>query len=77
MTEQQKYIIYNGLKISTTPPMHKLRPWEATTHICLNPTAITTVISNVNRYEEALGIKIIRKRAHGKQLAGIQMPYAK
>ena len=81
MTEQQRYIIYNGLKIDEFPQLK-----ENTDHYKgirgdnkkgLDTDAITTIITRVHQYEEALGLKIIRKRAHGKRLTGIKMPYAK
>lgn len=81
MTEQQKYIIYNGLKIDKLPQLE-----ESTGHQKgirgnnkkgLDTDALTTVVTRVHQYEEALGLNIIRKNAHGKRLTGIQMPYAK
>ena len=76
MTEQQKYIIYNGLRINEFPRLEKNPGYQEGIREG-DTNALTTIITRVHKYEEALGLNIIRKQAHGKQLTGIKMPYAK
>jgi len=81
MTEQQKYIIYNGLKIDELPQLERNRGHHkgirGNNKNGFDTDALTTIITRVHQYEEALGLRVIRKQAHGKQLTGIKMPYAK